>query len=80
MIVRKEVDLKEMVTISITCDRCGTVFPRTTENIYELQEFHYISFTGGYDSIFGDGTKVKCDICQTCLHMLIKDFMVTTVT
>ena len=40
----------------------------------EIQEFHHIRFTGGYGSVCGDGMKVECDICQRCLHIMIKDF------
>ena len=40
----------------------------------EYQEGHHIAFTGGYASVFGDGAKVECDLCQDCLKALIEDF------
>jgi len=54
--------------ISVQCDICGKVYDDTLE----LQEFHYIQFIGGYGSIFGDGLGIQCDVCQYCLHKIIK--------
>jgi hypothetical protein len=30
-----------------------------------------VDFIGGYGSVFGDETRVRCDICQHCLHGMI---------
>ncbi len=54
----------------IVCDRCEK---KITDD-FELQEMHHINFVGGYSSIFGDGSVVACDLCQHCLHEMIKDF------
>lgn len=56
----KEVD-------KIQCDRCKILF----DDFIEIQEFLNIDFIGGYGSIFGDGSHVECDICQTCLQHLL---------
>ena len=56
--------------VSVTCDRCYREF----SDPMDLQEFHQVNFTGGYSSVFGDMTKVTCDLCQTCLKTLIGDF------
>jgi hypothetical protein len=56
---------------NIQCDFCKKSFTEADE--IELLEFHYIRFTGGYASVFGDGTEVECDICQRCLKEIIKD-------
>ena len=56
--------------ISVKCDRCGKEYDALD---FEAQEFHHIKFTGGYASIFGDGTEVECDLCQYCLHEMIGD-------
>ncbi len=62
-----------MVTIS--CDKCQKSFTEgTTEGDFEIQEFLKIDYIGGYTSIFGDGEHVKLDICQYCLHDMVKDF------
>jgi hypothetical protein len=58
--------------VSVQCDICGKIFENTGNDIFELQEFHFINFTGGYGSVFGDGSSIKCDICQHCLYNMIK--------
>lgn len=77
----KKVDTKKDELVSIMCDKCQKVYSVEDDEEdcrLELQEFHRIEFTGGYSSVFGDETKVECDICQHCLHDMIKDFMVTS--
>ena len=61
---------------SITCDKCGKTYSAEDDRD-EVQEFHYIDFVGGYGSVFGDGTKVECEICQYCLKKMIEKFMRT---
>jgi hypothetical protein len=46
------------------CDRCGR---ESKIDDPEAAEFTCIEFVGGYQSIFGDGTRVSADICQHCL-------------
>ena len=69
--------LKEQETQAIVsgfvCDRCGKTVSKK-DNILEHQEGHHISFIGGYESVFGDGATVECDLCQQCLKVLIQDF------
>lgn len=59
---------------SITCDKCGKeyVFNDDMSDIFEIQEFHSIVFTGGFGSVFGDGASIECDLCQRCLYEIIK--------
>jgi antitoxin CcdA len=57
------------VLTSITCDICKKEYPEF--DVLEIQEFHHIDFVGGYASVFGDGYRVKCDICQHCLQKMI---------
>jgi len=57
---------------SMICDACGKEY--VADNVFEIQEFHNIVFTGGYASVFGDGVDVRCDICQHCLYDMIHDF------
>lgn len=60
----------EIVT-GFTCDRCKKLIHADE---YAFHEAHHINFVGGYASVFGDGSKVACDLCQECLHDLIKEF------
>lgn len=70
MIRSKSVTKTVEEIVSVTCDRCGKEYDALD---FEAQEFHHIKFTGGYASIFGDGTEVECDLCQHCLHRMIGD-------
>ena len=70
MIEYKSVTKKVKEIISVKCDKCGNEYEVLN---LEAQEFHHIKFTGGYGSVFGDGTEVECDLCQHCLHEMIGD-------
>lgn len=58
----------EVVT-EIICDRCAKCVTKdgagANTEFYEMQS---IAFTGGYDSIFGDGNNVSIDLCPQCLQ------------
>ena len=72
MIVYKTETVEQSRFVSFKCDRCGKI----VSDDMELQEVYSIGFTGGYSSVFGDMNEVTCDLCQQCLHELIKDFCV----
>ena len=58
--------------IILTCDRCERHFTEgKIDDDLEIQEFLKIDFIGGYASVFGDGARVKLDICQRCLKSLL---------
>lgn len=60
---------------TIQCDVCKKEYSIEDMNdCFEIQEFHHICFCGGYDSVFGDGNTIECDICQYCLKELIGPF------
>jgi len=69
MITYEKKDVEKLVPKTITCDVCKKVFSYefNSEGYEEVQEFHHISFIGGYGSIFGDMVGVSADICQHCL-------------
>lgn len=69
----KEINAKSYILDSIICDKCKKEY-KVKEDEFEIQEFHHIKFTGGYGSVFGDMTKVECDICQYCLKDMIGTF------
>ena len=78
MIKTKKIKVEEVVeeVLAYQCDKCKTWYDNE-EDWDDAQEFHRINFTGGYGSVFGDGTNVECDLCQKCLHAIIKDCMRT---
>ena len=69
----KTTKVKTRKVESYICDKCKKVFD--IEDYLEIQEFHMISFIGGYGSVFGDGSEVSCEICQYCLKDMIKDIV-----
>lgn len=79
----KEVTTVQKELTSIQCDKCLKVYVDAEQedncitsmnDMFELGEFHSISITGGYGSVFGDGNIVQADICQHCLQNLIGQF------
>lgn len=56
------------VVNELCCDRCGQ---RAMRSDPAFQEFTSIDHLGGYDSIFGDGTRLQVDLCQGCLGELV---------
>lgn len=66
----------EEYAISIVCDNCKKEYQ--ADDSMEIQEFHRISFTGGYSSVFGDMANVECDLCQHCLKEMIGEIAIIT--
>ena len=66
----KIIESIEEEVIAYICDVCGKSYDPNND-IFEVQEFHHIRFTGGYGSLFGDGERIECDICQHCLWKMI---------
>lgn len=69
----KEVIVKEV--LGITCDKCASEFQVNTP---EFNEFVSIQKDCGYVSIFGDGSIVTADFCQTCFNELVGSFITVT--
>ena len=68
------------VVVAIQCDRCQKVYRKEEveghilkkfNDMWEINEFLRLDFSCGYGSIFGDGAKVECDLCQHCVKDLI---------
>ncbi|CBE68345.1 MAG: hypothetical protein F9K13_02500 [Candidatus Methylomirabilis oxygeniifera] len=64
--------VEEPIPLACICDRCGKSI--TPDSFIEWEEKQMIRFTGGYGSVFGDGTQVECDLCQSCMEALIGVF------
>jgi hypothetical protein len=70
--ISRKVKRQEDHVISVTCDKCKKVIH--TDDYTEIQEMHHVRFTGGYGSVFGDESKVECDLCQQCLKEVIGQY------
>lgn len=61
----------------IQCDVCKKTYDYYGDinDSFETDEFLKIDFTGGYGSVFGDGTRVRAEICQHCLRKLLGKYL-----
>lgn len=56
------------VLASLTCDRCG----KTVEvDDPQVVEFLQLDEVGGYESPFGDGSRVETDLCPSCVKEVL---------
>lgn len=67
MILTKNVMIQQSQVETIICDICKKQFD-IEKDWMETQEFLHIHLIGGYGSILGDESNVRCDICQHCLQ------------
>ena len=74
MIECKTEKIDTKVPVSVTCDVCKKTYDCKKDEM-EVQEFHYIRFTGGYSSVFGDGVTMQADICQHCLNKKLGEYL-----
>lgn len=66
----KHLENDKQVSI-ITCDRCGKII---SDDWVEMQERFAVRFVAGYASVFGDGSIVEGDFCQTCIHEVLGQY------
>lgn len=71
MKIYKTLQIEHKELDKIICDRCKKEY----EDIWELQEFHDVSFVAGYASLLGDGNRITCDLCQRCFKDLIGPYL-----
>lgn len=60
------------VETGIQCDDCGRI---DSVNDFEMGEYLRIDFVGGYGSVFGDGYRIKADLCQYCVQKRLGDVL-----
>lgn len=74
MLQQKPVTTHQLVCV---CDRCGREM-RSELHDSEWEERLAITFRAGYNSIFGDGNLVECDLCQHCVKDLLEKYLRVT--
>lgn len=57
--------------VGIFCDVCLKEY----SSWEEINGFYSIDFVAGFASIFGDGSRVTCDICQHCLKEILGAYL-----
>ena len=76
MSYKKELKTVQHYIISaIICDRCKKEY---SFHECDVDEFITINHVCGYDSIFGDGNTINCDLCQNCIKELLGDYLNVT--
>jgi hypothetical protein len=50
------------------CDRCAR---QASHDDLEFQEFISIDYVAGYGAVFGDGSRVQLDLCQSCVQQVL---------
>ena len=65
--IKKTKEVREIT--AIVCDICKKEYK--IEDVFEIQEFYHVSFEAGWGSVFGDGNRIECDICQHCLKKIL---------
>jgi hypothetical protein len=53
------------VVHQIRCDRCGKEAERGEIGFTQMRS---LGFDTGYGSVFGDGSRVELDLCESCLR------------
>ncbi|EBC3771026.1 hypothetical protein DLA12_02760 [Salmonella enterica] len=65
--------LKKTLSLSAkTCDRCRR---RAEKDDLEFQEFLAIDHRAGYGSVFGDGSRLRLDLCQHCVKEVLGQWL-----
>lgn len=67
-----ETTVTDQELVALECNRCKK--RATPEDVIEWQEFMSWSNTGGYGSVWGDGSQVSVDLCQQCAYDLFSEF------
>jgi hypothetical protein len=60
------------VVHGLCCDRCGS---KARRDEAAFQEFVSIDQVAGYGSVFGDGNRVRLDLCPACLQQLVGEWI-----
>lgn len=71
MLQQKPITTHQLVCF---CDRCGREMQSESHD-GEWEERLAITFWGGYNSIFGDGNLVECDLCQQCVKDMLEKYL-----
>lgn len=73
MIETQQISQPATVIKALVCDCCGKRVE--ADDVMQMQETHQFRFTGGYGSVFGDGSSFACDLCDDCCLKLFKPYM-----
>lgn len=72
MIYTKDIQVTEKHITALQCNRCNKMI--LPDDIIEWQEFISWELVGGYSSVWGDGSRVRIDLCQKCAYELLHEY------
>ena len=71
MIKTKQHQVQQDTEVAVQCDCCKKEY---SKDDYEYHEIFRLDFVAGYASAFGDGKRIQCELCSTCLHTLVSPY------
>jgi hypothetical protein len=74
MINYKKEMVEQSIPTNMICDVCKKEYD-FEKDVIETQEFQHIRISGGYGSVFGDGSRLQADICQNCFKKLMGEYL-----
>lgn len=72
-IISRTVVVSDVVS-SVECDNCKKII--SADDDIEFGEVVKIRFSGGFGSVWGDGSSVSIDLCQNCSLEIFKDIAI----
>lgn len=75
MIKYRKEKIETRIIDSVVCEVCKKEY-KYDSDFLEAQEFQKLTVNGGYASVFGDGVRMKADICQHCFKELFGKYLV----
>jgi hypothetical protein len=58
----------QCTTTEIVCDRCAQ---QASHDELDFEEYTSIDYVAGYGAVFGDGSRVQLDLCQSCVQQVL---------
>lgn len=71
-IIYTDVPVTEKKVTGFECNKCKITY-RLSNDPLELEEMVHLKKTGGYGSVWGDGTTVEVSLCQYCAKEMFND-------
>jgi len=74
MSIKQKESIPFMLYGGFICDKCGDEYDET--DFVQEQEGLFQTDTGGYGSVWGDGTRWSISLCQECAYELLSPYAV----
>ncbi len=68
----KTQDVPQQVIVALCCNRCHARVE--ADDVMAFQDAFSTVIDGGYASVWGDGTRVRIDLCAPCAKIVLGPF------